>query len=151
MLGVPAYTYEHILYSATSYSTSFSFDYLLALRICAQRKNSGLCFTPGPMTGGEFFAWLYVRRTHTSADPIGILCIRIALTLTLSRPSRFLPSARLMVGASPRALYGLCGTFRVIVYFGTREEEERATGGPTGGHRNYYNSIGHKSRGLETF
>ena len=43
------------------------------------------------------------RRTHTSADPICVLCIRLALTLTLSRPSRFVPSARLMVGASPRA------------------------------------------------
>ena len=45
------------------------------------------------------------RRIHTSADPIRILCIRLALTLTLSRPSRFVPSARLMVGASPRPLW----------------------------------------------
>ena len=45
--------------------------------------------------------WTF-RRTHASADPIRILCIRLALTLTLSPPTRFVPSARLMVGASPR-------------------------------------------------
>ena len=44
------------------------------------------------------------RRTHTSADPIRILCIRIALTLTLSRPPGFASCARLMVCASPWAL-----------------------------------------------
>ena len=44
------------------------------------------------------------RRTHTSADPIGILCIRLALTLTLSRPPGFASCARLMVCASPWAL-----------------------------------------------
>ena len=44
------------------------------------------------------------RRTHTSADPIRILCIRLALTLTLSRPPRFASCARLMVCASPWAL-----------------------------------------------
>ena len=44
------------------------------------------------------------RRTHTSADPIRILCIRLALTLTLSRPSGFASCARLMVCASPWAL-----------------------------------------------
>ena len=44
------------------------------------------------------------RRTHTSADPIRILCIRLALTLTLSRPPGFASCARLMVCASPCAL-----------------------------------------------
>ena len=44
------------------------------------------------------------RHTHTSIDPIRLLCIRLALPLTLSLPSRFAPSAKLMVGASPRAL-----------------------------------------------
>ena len=44
------------------------------------------------------------RRTHTSADPIRILCIRLALTLTLSRPPGFASCARLMVRASPWAL-----------------------------------------------
>ena len=44
------------------------------------------------------------RRTHTSADPIRILCIRLALTLTLSRPPGFASCARLMVCASPGAL-----------------------------------------------
>ena len=44
--------------------------------------------------------WAF-RRTHTSADPIRLLCIRLALPLTLSLPSRFVPSARLMVGDTP--------------------------------------------------
>ena len=44
------------------------------------------------------------RRTHTSADPIRILCIRLALTLTLSRPPGFASCARLMVCVSPWAL-----------------------------------------------
>ena len=45
-----------------------------------------------------------IRRTHPSADPIRLLCIRLALPLTLSLPSGFVPSTKLMVGASPRAL-----------------------------------------------
>ena len=44
------------------------------------------------------------RRTHTSACPIRLLCIRLALPLTLSLPSRFSPSARLVVCVSPRVL-----------------------------------------------
>ena len=65
------------------------------------------------------------RRTHTSADSIRLLCIRLALPLTFSLPSRFAPSARLVVCASPRALdYGVCVMFRVFVYFGTRGEED---------------------------
>ena len=47
--------------------------------------------------------WAF-RRTHTSADPVRLLCIRLALPLTLSLPSGFVPSARVMVDASPRAL-----------------------------------------------
>ena len=47
--------------------------------------------------------WAF-RRTHPSADPIRILDIRLALPLTLSLPSGFVPSTKLMVGASPRAL-----------------------------------------------
>ena len=51
------------------------------------------------------------RHTHTSADPIRLLCIGlIALTLTLSLPSRLAPSARLTVGVPPRALW-LAGFF----------------------------------------
>ena len=50
------------------------------------------------------------RRTHVSADPIRLLCIRLALLLTLSLPSRFAPSARLMVGDTPCALW-LVGDF----------------------------------------
>ena len=53
--------------------------------------------------------WAF-RRTHPSADPIRILCIRLALPLTLSLPSGFVPSTKLMVGASPRAL-GLLKVF----------------------------------------
>ena len=44
------------------------------------------------------------RRIHTSADPIQILCIRLALPLTLSRPPGFASCARLMVCVSPWAL-----------------------------------------------
>ena len=47
--------------------------------------------------------WAF-RRTHSIADPIRLLCIRLALPLTLSLPSGFVPSTKLMVGASPRAL-----------------------------------------------
>ena len=47
--------------------------------------------------------WAF-RRTHSSADPIRLLGIRLALPLTLSLPSGFVPSTKLMVGASPRAL-----------------------------------------------
>ena len=50
------------------------------------------------------------RRTHASADPIRLLCIRLALSLTLSLPSRLAPSARLVVGIPPRALW-LAGIF----------------------------------------
>ena len=53
--------------------------------------------------------WAF-RRTHPSADPIRILGIRLALPLTLSLPSEFVPSTKLMVGASPCAL-GLVGDF----------------------------------------
>ena len=45
------------------------------------------------------------RRTHTSADPIWLLCIRLALPLTLSLPSRFAPSARLTVSGTPCSLW----------------------------------------------
>ena len=47
--------------------------------------------------------WAF-RRTHPSANPIRLLCIRLALPLTLSLPSGFVPSTKLVVGASPRAL-----------------------------------------------
>ena len=44
------------------------------------------------------------RRTHTSAGPIRIIYIRLALTLTLSRPRGFSSCARLVVCISPWAL-----------------------------------------------
>ena len=53
--------------------------------------------------------WTF-RRTHTSADPIRVLCTRLALPLTLSLPSRLAPRTKLMVGVSPRALW-LAGIF----------------------------------------
>ena len=45
------------------------------------------------------------RHTHTSADPIRLLCIRLALALTLSLLSRLAPSAKLTAGVPPRALW----------------------------------------------
>ena len=58
-----------------------------------------------PVDSGRFSSRCCTfRRTHTSADPIRILCIRLALTLTLSRPPGFASCARLMVCASPWAL-----------------------------------------------
>ena len=53
--------------------------------------------------------WTF-RRTHMSADPIRILCARLALPLTLSLPSRLAPSARLTVDVPTRALW-LAGIF----------------------------------------
>ena len=47
--------------------------------------------------------WAF-RRTHPRADPIRLLGIRLTLPLTLSLPSGFVPSTKLMAGASPRAL-----------------------------------------------
>ena len=66
--------------------------------------------------------WAF-RRTQTSAKPIRLLCIRLVSPLTVFLPSGFVPSTRLMVGASPRAL-GLVGGFRVNLCFGTRGEED---------------------------
>ena len=145
MLGVPAYTSERRPYSATWYPTSFTLDSLLALRICAQHKTRGWCYTSCPRTcegfsydcmfwderggglapvdprvetatiktvlstnrvdSGSFSSGCCAfRRTHTSADPIRLLCIRLALPLTLPLPSRFALSARLTVGGTPCAL-----------------------------------------------
>ena len=50
------------------------------------------------------------RRIHASADPTRLLCIRLALLLTLYLPSRCAPSARLTVGDTPCALW-LVGDF----------------------------------------
>ena len=51
-----------------------------------------------------------LRRTHKGADPIRLLCIRLASPLTLSLPSGFVANARLLVCVSPRALW-LAGDF----------------------------------------
>ena len=56
------------------------------------------------------------QRTHTSADPIRLLRIRLALPLTLFLPSGFLPSARLVAWVSPRALW-LVGDFSCVCMF----------------------------------
>ena len=45
------------------------------------------------------------RRTHTSADPIRLLFIRLPLLLTLSLPLQFAPSARVVAYVSTRALW----------------------------------------------
>ena len=50
------------------------------------------------------------RRTHTSADLIRLLCIRLALPLTLFLLLQFAPSERLMVDVPPQALW-LAGVF----------------------------------------
>ena len=55
--------------------------------------------------GSVVFRYCTFRRTHTSADPIRLLCIRLALRLTLSLPSRLAPSARLTVSVPPGALW----------------------------------------------
>ena len=58
------------------------------------------------MDSGRFRSpCLAFRRTHTSADPIRLLCIRLALPLPLSLPSQFSPSARRLVGVSLCALW----------------------------------------------
>ena len=50
------------------------------------------------------FSSRYWAFTHSTADPVEQLCVRLALPLTPSLPSGFVPSTKLMVGASPRAL-----------------------------------------------
>ena len=50
------------------------------------------------------------RRTHTSTDPIRLLCIRLALPFDLFLPSRFAPGTKLMVGVSSRVPW-LAGAF----------------------------------------
>ena len=57
--------------------------------------------------GSQFCAF---RCTHTSADPVRLLCIRLALPLTISLPSGSVLSARHTVGVSPCALW-LAGFF----------------------------------------
>ena len=69
------------------------------------------------------------RRTHSSADPIRLLCIRLALALTLSLPSGFVPSTKLMVGASPRAL-GLVKEFLCDCMFWNERGGRLASVGP---------------------
>ena len=58
--------------------------------------------------------WAF-RRTHTSADPIRLLCIRLASPLTLSLPSGFAPSARLMFVFTPGSM--ACGEFSCDLLF----------------------------------
>ena len=67
--------------------------------------------------------WAF-RRTHTSADPIRLFCM-----LTLSLPSGFVPSARFMVGASPRAL-GLVWDFSCDCMFWDERGEGLKPEGP---------------------
>ena len=60
------------------------------------------------------------RRTHTSTDPIRLLCIRLALPLTLSLPSRFAPGTKLMVAGSPRAPWFAGAFSRDCTFLGCR-------------------------------
>ena len=60
------------------------------------------------------------RRTHTSADPIRLLCIRLALRLTFFLPLRFAPSARLVVCVSPRVLWLVCWFSSVCIFWDER-------------------------------
>ena len=73
------------------------------------------------------------RRTHTSRDPIRLLCIRLALPLTLSLPSQFAPGKKLMVGVSPRAPW-LAGAFSRgdCTFWGCREGVLTINGQPVG-------------------
>ena len=66
--------------------------------------------------------WAF-RRTHTSTDPIRLLCIRLALPLNISLPSRFAPSARLLRFVFHAAPYRLWEIFRVAACFGARGED----------------------------
>ena len=59
-------------------------------------------------------------RTHTSADPIRLLCIRLALPLSLSLPSRFVPIARFVVCVSPPALWLVCYCLCVCIFWDKR-------------------------------
>ena len=63
------------------------------------------------------------RHTHTSADSIRLLCIRLALPSTLPLPSRFAPSVSLTVGGTPCAQW-LVGIFSMTVCFGKIVEED---------------------------
>ena len=70
------------------------------------------------------------RRTHTSKDPIRLVCIRLPSPLTLSLPSGFAPSARFMICVSPRALW-LVGDFSCDCMFWD-ERRGGLTGQPVG-------------------
>ena len=99
------------------------------------------------LDSGRFSSRCYTFwRTHTSADPIRLLCISLALHLTFFLPSRSSPSAKLMVGVSPRTLW-LAGLFRVTVRFRAREKEGLLNNQPTGGYSNYDNFDEQKSHG----
>ena len=64
-----------------------------------------------------------LRRTHTSAGPIRLLCTRLALPLTLSRPSGFAPSVRLIVCVSPRALWLVRDFLCYCLFWDERKED----------------------------
>ena len=96
--------------------------------------------------------WTF-RRAHTSADPIRLLFIRLASPLTLSLPSRFAPSARLMVGDTPCALW-LVGDFSCDCMFWEKRGgllTGQPVGPPVGTVSNHDGSNEGKSRGLGEF
>ena len=80
---------------------------------------------------GSFSSQCFAFRcTHTSANSIRLLCIRLALPLTLSLPSRFAASARLVVGVSSRVLW-LAGPLSCDCMF-WHDREGRLTRQPVG-------------------
>ena len=88
------------------------------------------------------------RRTNTSTDPIRLLCIRLALPLILSLPSRFAPGTKLMVGVSPRAPW-LAGAFsRDCTFWDCRGGVLTINRQPVGTLVSTAATNGHKSRGL---
>ena len=79
------------------------------------------------------------RSTHTSANPIRLLCIRQVLPLTLSLLSRFALWLVFHLGS-----YGLRGLSRVTVCIRTREEKDLLGNvGPIGRNSNHHGSYEH--------
>ena len=69
------------------------------------------------------------RRTHTSADPIRLLCIRLALPLALPSSSGFVPSAaRLVICVSARAPWPVCYVSCICMFWEKRGGELTSLG-----------------------
>ena len=90
------------------------------------------------------------RRTRTSADPIRLFCIRLALPLTFSLPSRFASSARLGVYVSLRALW-LSGDSSCDCLVTRGDEDLLGNRWAIGGYSNHDGSNKRNSRELGKF